>query len=284
MMFTQKLLFAMYLHRINVVCGLVDHEAIQGSLQDQTSSPSTTIAFMGGSLTRYQYISLAYYRTHGTWIDPSSHPSLVMEKDHASWIDFYHTTNAAFGGYELCDCYRLLLNHSTLTENRYYLSPKYNLYYIQAFGNIHSHGHWDPRGLPPTQPNITSPMPFKWEMDWASTILNYISLLRPKPQWLVLNAGHWKNSFHLLEYRTRVFKEIKNAGIKSIWKTTTYTQNHTLNPTQIRTDHHMCAMTTLCLNLSWTRSLNKTFYWDGVHFKEPVYQRMNRQLLEMLGQ
>ena len=239
---------------------------------------------MGGSLTRYQYLSLAYFVTHGTWIDPRTKPNLVVEGDHASWNAFYNATTTAYEGFEKCDCYRSQKwDLKSITENRYYVAPHWNLYYIQAFGSIPSHGHWNPLVLPSTQPPFKRNASFMWEYDWPNTILNHVALLRPKPQWIVLNAGHWANDFNNPEYRTRVIQAIRDAGIKSIWKTTTYTRQDALTPTQLETDHQMCAMTTSCLNLSWTRNVGASDYWDGLHFKEPIYQRMNEQLFTIVG-
>lgn len=192
-----------------------DHEAILWQPKQQTT-PLKSIAFMGGSLTRYQYLSLAYFVTHGTWIDPRTKPNLVVEGDHASWNAFYNATTTAYEGFEKCDCYRSQKwDLKSLTENRYYVAPHWNLYYIQAFGSIPSHGHWNPLVLPSTQPPFKRNASFMWEYDWPNTILNHVALIRPKPQWIVLNAGHWANDFINPEYRTRVIQAIRDAGIKS---------------------------------------------------------------------
>ncbi|GMI62373.1 hypothetical protein ScalyP_jg6298 [Parmales sp. scaly parma] len=186
--------------------------------------PFNSIAFMGDSLTRYQYLSLAYFVTHDTWIDPRTKPNLVVEKDYASWKAFYNATNTAYAGFERCDCYRSQKwdkAAKTVTENRYYVAPHWNLYYIQAFGSIPSKGNWNPQAVPSTQPPFELNASFMWDYDWPNTILNHVALLRPKPQWVVLNAGIWKNDFNNIEYRNRVIQATRDAGIKSIWKTTT---------------------------------------------------------------
>ena len=76
------------------------------------------ILFMGDSLSRYFYLSLAVLISTGKWAprfthstDPKYPPSVLSEGDFGSWSDFYHYTNsiindASTDSYELCDCFR----------------------------------------------------------------------------------------------------------------------------------------------------------------------------------
>eukprot|EP00757_Euglenozoa_sp_SAG-D1_P015136 gene15136-624_t len=255
----------------------------------KTERPS--VVFIGDSLMRYQYLSLANFWTHGTWIDPVSKPNLVHERDFSSWNNFYNSTTQSFKGYEICDCFRAEeYNLKTITENRYLHTPNHSLVYIQAFGKIPSHGHWKPDALPSTATIHVEHARHLWESDWEDTISNHIARLRPKPVWIVLNAGLWGNDFHDHAFRTRVLKAIADAGIKSVWKTTTHQlasrsrQRRYLRNKQYidETDAIMCKLTTLCLNLNWTATADDSLYWDDVHFREPVYRQMNEQLLDLL--
>ena len=241
------------------------------------------IVLMGDSITRYQYLSLAYFYRHGKWIDPMSDRTLVEEKKFRSWYEFYNYTSEALAPYELCDCFRSeTFNPATIFENRYYYSPYHSLVYIQAFGDIPSHGHWQANALPSagSLSVLKDPKKSLWESRWWDTISYHVSNLYPKPSHLVLNAGHWRNNFDNKTTREKVISALASAGIKSVWKTTTYTSEHRYHAGQI--DHAMCSLTDLCFNLSWTANVETSFYWGNVHFKEPIYRRMNEQLLGLI--
>lgn len=76
------------------------------------------ILFMGDSLSRYFYLSLAHFIGKGHWgpkyakvTHPSYPHSIVSEKDFKNWGSFYAVTNAMLNDptqsyYEICDCFR----------------------------------------------------------------------------------------------------------------------------------------------------------------------------------
>eukprot|EP01040_Poterioochromonas_malhamensis_P006101 gene6101-6567_t len=124
------------------------------------------LLMMGASVTRYLYLTLTYFLTHGRWpmkFTKSHHPSyprsMVWEKDHSSFLEFFQETNRALTkenrSSEICDCYRV--SHANWTEilrrnmeNRFYrYIPNGNLNdqdhdvrvsYI-AFGSYTIRGH-----------------------------------------------------------------------------------------------------------------------------------------------
>ena len=178
------------------------------------------IAFLGDSISRYQYLSLVYYLHHNAWIDPKSRPSFVIEGQFKTWNSFYKDTNNALSPYEKCDCYRpQKWNTSQIFENRYYHNPLTNVHvvYIQAFGGIPSHGHWNASSIPENEVLPTAPLPSVWTFDFQETISLHLALLNPKPDWVVFNAGVWANTFHKKRTRNAVVRALDIAGIRGIW-------------------------------------------------------------------
>jgi hypothetical protein len=90
------------------------------------------VAFVGDSLTRYQYLSLAAYLRQGRWIDDKDVPNLVEERQFDGWNSFYNYTNNYFQPYEQCDCQRGKYVRKGI-ENRYFIDPERDnaLYFFQ---------------------------------------------------------------------------------------------------------------------------------------------------------
>lgn len=81
-----------------------------------------TIVFIGDSVTRYQYLNLAFFLERGKWPNPfftdevmSGSPCCEKSFPNFSWDLFFRETNKALNGNELCDCWR-----KDLVENRRY--------------------------------------------------------------------------------------------------------------------------------------------------------------------
>lgn len=74
------------------------------------------MVFAGDSVTRYQYMNLAYFlskmKNSDKYGDRPGHPSLSIEKEWKSFEQFYSDTTAILGditdgcGWETCDCHR----------------------------------------------------------------------------------------------------------------------------------------------------------------------------------
>ena len=137
-------------------------------------------------------------------------------------------------------------------------------------------------------PNLEKVPTFAWSYkSWADLIRYHVAQLRPKPQFAILNAGIWENKFYANPaVRQELAAALRQTGIVGIWKTTTY-RNDTLpgNTRWTKTndaDPLMCQILPGCLNVSWTRNLDTSMWWDHHHMYEPVYRRMNEQLLDYL--
>lgn len=280
-----------------------------------------SIVFMGDSLTRFMYYSLAYFLRHNEWIDPAAYPNLVKPADflggyelNFDWTPWYNASMAALAPYENCDCYRepgsimRFPGKNWVVENRYFYDPIRNntVVYFQAFGNaIEIRGHWDdPQKAMRAQQlvnrsadfssadnNYTAvgPLvgrhPYAWSYDWATAIRQQVAKIKPNA--LVINAGVWAHDFDKPDFVESVMAAINETGIpRAIWKTTAAARNGQVpsQETDVALCHHEFFQQSDCLNISgWTSKLNGDFYIDRAHFREPVYRKMNEQLLEHLG-
>ena len=97
------------------------------------------IAFLGDSLTRYQYLDLLYYIKFGKWIQPTSKTFLTYQPRHKKWKTFFNFSSAMFRPEEQCDCFRqeegIAWAIGRATENYYYWNPLTNnsIAYFQKF-------------------------------------------------------------------------------------------------------------------------------------------------------
>jgi hypothetical protein len=90
------------------------------------------VAFIGDSLTRYMYLSLATYLRRGRWITKKDVPNILEERQFNDWNLFYNYTKNYLQPHEQCDCFRPRRVPDTI-ENRYFTDPVQDnvLYYIQ---------------------------------------------------------------------------------------------------------------------------------------------------------
>lgn len=294
------------------------NEQSQQAKQSRTSSFTCplepchlSIVIIGDSLSKYMYFSLAYFLRHNSWINPN-HPNMIAPEVKISCLDWFNLTTRELAPFESCDCYRrdghsnIPFVRNSVVENRYYFDPHRNntVVYFQAFGNhVPMRGHWDnPQQVlqalrPPTAERNASMMshlqnshtPFTWINDWAPTIRDQVAKIRPHA--LVLNAGIWPHDFGSPQFLEDVVSATQEAGIERvIWRTTTAYRkgghpSGRVLPEWVQTDTAMCKREEVeCLNVTgWTSKVPSPFYIDKLHFREPIYQNMNQQLLELLG-
>jgi hypothetical protein len=240
------------------------------------------------------YVSLVYYLRHDQWISPDDYPNLVKPYDfwngtagpgesRLNWMPFYFNSTEALRPYESCDCWRPP-GKVDIVENRYYHDPVRNntVVYYQGFGHrIPIRGHWkdpnqilnDTNKVGPWD-NATKIPPFQFKYtDWADAIINQV--LPIKPHTLVMNAGLWHNNFGNTEIVERLVNATKSIP-QVIWKTTTVSRDKEYSNS---VDQSLCN-TLECMNVSgWTFMLDEDYYTDGLHFREPIYHKMNEQLL-----
>lgn len=113
------------------------------------------LVFLGDSVTRYQYLSLAYFLRHGRWFDPKStvvynnlmnahsfHHPFHPDDD---WNEFFLQSNRMLHPLEVCDCWRSSRREEILVERRYFYDAANNnmLVYINMNGGGGSSGEQD---------------------------------------------------------------------------------------------------------------------------------------------
>ena len=249
------------------------------------------VVMVGDSL-RYQYLSLVYLAQFGLPYENTTinARNIVVERTFNSWSDFYITTNEMFSLYEYCECYRdnSLDPGKYMYENRYYYNKARNLSisYIQYFGDHRTlRGHWQPSDNGTNHihhsPDHAS-VPFRWEYAHVDdAIVNIATKLQPRPSVLLLNAGHWSNKWNRHRHRERVFRRILPLFDRVVWKTTNYRRDHS-NSIGTHDDHCAGATRFECLDLSWTKYLSESDYWDDIHLQAPIYSDINIQFIHQL--
>lgn len=263
------------------------------------------LVFLGDSVTRFQYLSLAYYlMTGGTSFyrddvevgnyTAATSRSILKPRGNGdgtstqSWQEYYHYSNQRLQPYEQCDCFRI---PGRTCENRYYKDPQHNnsLTYILKYGGLGAHGHWEtPISAASTQQPVNNTQ-WSWgNYDWSQVIRYHISQLDPKPTHVVFNAGHHDHDLMSPAVQGGIQQALKDTNIIGIYKTTTRSR------TASRTDHHgpgrddaqLCGnVFSRCINVDWTGDLlGDDFYYDNLHMRGFANEILNVQLLEFLAQ
>jgi len=252
------------------------------------------LALLGDSVTRYQYISLAYFLKTGKWVPTNEKPSLLNQKDFTSWNHYLEYTNTVLQPQEQCDCFRADggRGYGSICENRYFSDPTRNNYitFITKFGKAGVHGHWPAPDMTRTLQNGTLNMsaglvPYTWDnYNWSEVIVEHIAKLQPKPTFLVFNAGLHGHNLGKKEIHESILQALNDTGITGIYKTTSKSQqlNRTSRFSRGMHDKSLCGKVFRnCINLDWTGDLvGPQHYSDDVHFKSPGNTRMNLQLLD----
>jgi hypothetical protein len=107
------------------------------------------LAFVGGPVTRFQYLDFVYYLKSNMWIQDDNEPMILFKyRSYITWKDLMVGSNIELAPFEECDCYRPkgLFNISDGTENRYFKDEELGNYitFIMNSGSLGAHGHWDP--------------------------------------------------------------------------------------------------------------------------------------------
>jgi hypothetical protein len=159
---------------------------------------------------------------------------------------------------------------------------------FERFGKIKASGHWSHQDVH-SKHNISEVfIEPDWSYDWASLITEHISKLRPKPKYLVFNAGIWPHDLGEAAVRESIERALNATDIVGIYKTTTFPNKADKNQATFEMQHghdaHVCKlMQNRCVDMSWTKNLSgPAHYWDRIHFRPHAYTAMNMQLLNLL--
>jgi hypothetical protein len=192
---------------------------------------SKTIVFMGDSVTRYQYLNLAYFVERGKWLDPlltdeelEANPCCEKSIKNRTWEKFYLITNSGLHGNELCDCWRK--DVPTMLENRRYYHPKLKTHLIfiwfgigpirmrQNFASFPFH-----RLGNLFHPSNQKQIPKIFDTFTVAKIVENVTMSF-NPDFFFLNWGHHRNySFaspdgHLLYHElTTTLTKLKSSGL-----------------------------------------------------------------------
>lgn len=242
------------------------------------------IVFVGDSVMRYQYISLAYWLHTGAF--PAHKPTMLYKNNFAELHTIYSVTNAMLYPAEYCDC--SVFGEKLIVENRFYYNEKRNIsfsFYFYAGDYRKIYGFWLAGG--PNSNHKFYPPPHntnRSEMWAAYTIHDLLTAvapkLNPKPTVLLLNAGQWRNKYSHRAYRTSVFRVALANFDRVIWKTTNYCSDHLYADTA---NDEACKLPRVeCMNMSWTQHLSDRDYMDTKHHTPEIYEDMNVQFLYQL--
>lgn len=243
------------------------------------------ILFVGDSLMRYQYLSLAHLLHDGQFPTSSSGEAMVNAgtNRYTGWNDFYNKTNKLLLPNEFCDCHRVesLQANTEAYEVRYYRDDLRNitLTYVQYFGDkFPIHGHW-------RQDNNTGQRREEyWVFPDIHKFLESVpDLFYPRPSVLLLNAGFHPHNFEDAQHRQRVVHAAMQSFHKVIWKTCNAPTDHLLSQQPYSFDAAMCYHSGIeCLDLSWTYYLSLSDFVDDYHFMDAIYGDVNIQFIDLL--
>ena len=253
------------------------------------------IVFIGDSLIHYQYLSLTYLFRHGNEINENMAPS-PTEHNWRSWDEMFLGSNAMFFPFEACDCYRYndRFDPGNIFTNRYYADPKNNVSttYINFGWN---HEYCQGRSIHETILNSSNTG--VWKFSLLKAISTHLIRLQQRPTGIIMNAALFRNQFHNMSYCEDIVKAVRETipNAQLFWRTTTYhpipSQRRRFPPyghphANFSADSNMCSIEdVICLNIDWSKHLKPDVFLDDlVHYKTPIYNKINRQFLQILLQ
>ena len=269
-----------------------------------------SLVYIGDSISRHHYFSLAYFLRHGQWYNPRQEQLLFQHKAFESIYNYINYTNQLLTPFEVCDCFHdqtLAKDKEMWSSNRYFHDAERNntLVYIQALGTLlPMRGRLDSgavlqdfdrlRGIPSLSPmidqnpkstnhNNNSETKVLWEwQDWSDLVRHVVAPI--KADAVVLNAGLWGSEFLGSNENIRALVDaLETSGIKRwFWRTTSYKRGGGLDAATAAVDRKVCERLP-CLDLSWSKHVRWLYHSDPIHFWEPFYRISNEQTLKTLG-
>ncbi|KAI9199484.1 uncharacterized protein BJ171DRAFT_214606 [Polychytrium aggregatum] len=248
------------------------------------------IIFIGDSVTRYQYLSLAYRLSHGHWQfeEPGFNKTTeIIDRDWHDWERFMRGTNALLKGNEVCDCYRNGTWDWTKTveyiENRYFKTPHYTMTFFQAYddrpGVCHTKGRLFPEKGAPY---------FDAPLDWCYTIpalLDHIDKTYGQSI-IVLNLGIHGSDY--VKWATAFARHSTRSGSILIWKQTTPSSDGRMPESKdfelfnIFKSSKVVVMPTWRMLTDLYNADNSAVFYDRVHFLPHINKLMNQKLAEIV--
>lgn len=287
------------------------------SYYNMTRPTNLRLVIIGDSISRYQYISLVHFLQTGTWItdatklipDINDLPTTGLSTNTPLHCknpgikareQFYSLSHSFLQPNELlCDC-------RGYSENRYYVDTERNNYvtYITKFGKNSTSGRYSANQIRGSMDSGTGKKGERkkhtsdqWKYEyWNETIHYHIAQLKPKPQFLLFNAGLHAHDLNFKYIRQSIIEVTKRHNIIPIYKTTTYPNNISITLNDFPLASHdllLCGQQSndsstdfqYCIDLSWTSQLfGDDHYYDYYHFKPYWNYYMNLQTLLYIQQ
>lgn len=235
-----------------------DHNEATYACQNANSTPrpqNLRLVFIGDSVTRYQYLSLAYFLRYGRWFDTSieynnlvnshsfHHPLHVQE----DWNEFFLQSTRMLDPLEICDCLRNFDN-TVVLERRYFYDQTNNnmMVYLNMNGNetdkrgfygrlkaesIFGPHFYQTVGLTFGISKRTNRSAIQWHYkDWNNVVANHVGSLNfaynqtkpPQRIHVLLNAGLHPHNFRETAVALALRQSLDELGFHSTWKTTTF--------------------------------------------------------------
>ncbi|RYH05877.1 hypothetical protein EON65_43605 [archaeon] len=260
-----------------------------------------TVVFIGDSLTRYQYLSLALFLHHACWQDDWGLPSLAHERQFSGWLNFFHETNLRLGCAHVCDCVR---TEEVRHENRYFYHVGLN-FSMSVFFFAPDRSTTFYLDHHPTRDEI-----YKNCVNETSSLAHMMSILHPhnvhrlyditnitdfirtevkamQPDAVFFNQGIWKpRRFRHTDNLQKLAMALKEATRYPFWKVTTAAM---VGGPRDSVDF-LHTLKSLDLGIYDTYNLTKGLiplreqvFWDTkYHFTSFVYREANLALLELM--
>ena len=272
------------------------------------------IVFMGDSVTRYQFLNLAYWWRTGLWA--SSPPELENEKHWASWPVYYATATNMLSGdgmCTMCDCFRLqdpllISLKSTETIHIYDAVANVTLIYVQLWGLNNVVGHnlsWlkPPNGC--AQVGCVAGLcdsdvePWHFSLRPPRLALEGIAE-RLRPDTMIINSGLWDSYTDDVNLRALLQggEGARRHGVAELWWKTT-TPRVWFNPNNIADEFRglvpallsagwgiidiFSPVMQLLLDMGKFNLKSTDLYWDNLHFEQIVNRGFNELLLAELA-
>ena len=241
------------------------------------------LAIIGDSVSRFQYIALVYYLHYGRHVTKNDKPKRLTFKqtERNKVVNF---TDVILTPQEECDCFRVRKwKPEAFVDNRYYYDPTRNnsVTFLLKYGSMEAHGHWEPADVHTSHElSYKEDTDYSWRGNW-SVAFRHLAALQPKPKYVIFNAGHHRNGMYRKDVQVDIHDTLADLGLLGIYKRTTC-QNGKRRPRHVRHEAKMCERFE-CINYDWTcTQLTGQDYYDHVHLKPHVNQRMNEELLQVL--
>jgi hypothetical protein len=107
--------------------------------------------------------------------------------------------------------------------------------------------------------------------DWSDVVLHHLQELSITH--VLINGGLWRNKWSDTIEQQSFMKALEATNMTGIWRTTTYNSERVLrepdtNDAMVKLFTERASGNTAVLDVSWTKDMITSFYWDGMHFSD----------------